>query len=153
MVTLLFWLSAGSYADVVGPDATGCPRGSVGTSNHGGAFCTPRPECTDECQDGERCASVGLCILEEERPCGGMTDPSKPCTYTHVEALGSCSEQGDCATGTCVVADRCMAAGCGGCDASGAVGAWVFWALLPLGLRRRHNSVRMEGECAGSDGS
>lgn len=143
MHLLVLWFAATSLADVVGPDATGCPRGSVGTSNHGGAYCTPAPECSAECQAGERCESVGLCVLEEERSCGGMIDPKYPCTYTHREALRTCRDQSDCATGTCEIAERCVAAGCGGCASPMGGAGWLLVGLVPLLARRRRSSRGM----------
>ena len=136
----LVWFGA-AYADVVGPDAKSCPPGSVGSSNHGGPFCVPA-ECADGCRDGARCESTSLCVLEEERACGGMTTPTDPCTYTHIEAFDECQTDADCAQGTCVTADRCVEeGGLGiGCSNSSTAPSLAFGlAAVGLGLlgRRR----------------
>lgn len=138
-MNLLVLLASISFADVVGPDATGCPRGSYGTSNHGGSFCTPSAECSagETCNDGESCQTVSLCILEEERPCGGMVTEKEKCTYTHREVFGRCSDQSDCDQGTCVTADRCVSASACGCAHGGPASALLLLGLLPLWARRR----------------
>lgn len=93
-----------AMADVVGPEPEDCPAGSVGAANHSGGFCRPAP-CG--CTEGDACEPVPLCVLQEERPCGGMQDPEVPCTYIHVEAFGPCVRDLDCRTGRCITDDWC----------------------------------------------
>lgn len=140
---MLAFLMLPALADVVGPNPTDCPPGSIGTANHNGPYCTPST-CENGCADGQECRTVGLCILEEERNCGGMQDPENPCTYTHVEATAACEGPTDCGGDTtCVMAERCVeTAGTCGCDtASGPAAAMVLLGLVPLALRRRRDRV------------
>lgn len=133
-----------AHADVVGPDATGCPYGSVGTSNHGGPYCVPQPECggtaDDACNNGTECNEVELCVLVEERPCGGMTTPGEECTYTHREAFEPGANE-SCGTdegafsraSRCVEPKGCTTAPMGALGASGA----LLLGLALLARRRR----------------
>ena len=137
----LLLLCSLALADVVGPDPTNCPPGSRGTSNHSGPYCVPAT-CDNGCPDGESCTSTRLCILEEERPCGGMVDPGEPCTYTHIEATGACDDQSDCTgSATCVTADRCTAPSLCGCSTLGPPSLVLLLGLLPLALRRRRGKA------------
>ena len=144
----MFLLLSVAMADVVGPGPTDCPAGSSPDAYHGGPFCAPQT-CTDSvCPGGDSCEPAGLCVLVEERECGGLTDPENPCTFTHTEALGVCETSDDCAGDIpCVVENRCVppqgAAGCG-CSANTVLPAAVFGlGLLPLiGRRRRTGSAR-----------
>lgn len=128
-------------ADVVGPEPEDCPAGSIGTSNHSGAYCTPRLCADSPCDDGV-CETTGLCVLEEERQCGGMTTPGSPCTYTHREVFGTCEGDGDCSEGSCVIDEYCVDPSskdseiCG-CASTGGPTAVLLLGLLPLALRRR----------------
>ncbi|MBX2804314.1 MAG: hypothetical protein KTR31_42020 [Myxococcales bacterium] len=136
---LVGWMSMLAHADAIGPDAEGCPTGARGTANHNGSFCIPEPTCDAGCDADRSCERTSLCILEEERPCGGMTTPGTECTYTHVEVTDTCSADGACAVGECVVADRCVEPSFGPRCATGVgpAGAFSLAMLLPLLARRR----------------
>jgi len=138
MITLML-LGAVAHADAVGPPAEGCPAGARGTSDHGGQYCTTEPVCEDTCDDDRQCSSTSLCVLEEERTCGGNSSSNDDCTYTYIEVTGTCSGGGSCDVGTCVVADRCVEPKLGlGCTTTGAPSALVagLGVLLLLGAGR-----------------
>ncbi|MCB9689837.1 MAG: hypothetical protein H6738_23375 [Alphaproteobacteria bacterium] len=103
---LLFLLVAPiARADVVRPPPEPCVPGSRVSHSHSGSFCTPA-SC-DGCE-GE-CRPVGLCVVEEDRRCGGRSSHRDPeCRFHAVIAKGACETDADCATGACVVADRCV---------------------------------------------
>jgi MYXO-CTERM domain-containing protein len=129
-------------ADVVNPEPTNCPPGSVGTSSHAGEWCTPAPTCEEQvCADS--CREIGLCVTETEEECGGMQpDTGEPCTFIRTEVHGRCRTQDDCDAGTCIVEERCVDRGplsCGCASSSAVSAASAFVVLLVLGgtLRMR----------------
>ncbi|MCA9569708.1 MAG: hypothetical protein KC656_17815 [Myxococcales bacterium] len=139
-------LVAAALADAVPSPPDDCPPGSVGTTGHSGAYCTPEPTCQATCEAAdEQCLPVGLCILEATRPCGGMQDPeAPPCTYLHREAFGTCTTQDECSEGTCTTEDRCVTPEEVGTPACGCASRpsplWLApLALLPLAARRRRS--------------
>lgn len=134
---MLLSLFSLALADVVGPPATNCPPGSYGTSSHGGPYCVPNEPDPDTCPDGAIAREVGLCVLEEVRPCTGNAEPD--CTYVHREALKACNDELDCVEENvpCEIAERCVEPGLCGCDQSGPAAGFVLLGLLPLLTRRR----------------
>ncbi|MCA9490467.1 MAG: hypothetical protein KC621_11105 [Myxococcales bacterium] len=154
---LLLLVAPIARADVVRPPTEPCTPGSRVSHSHSGSFCTPA-SC-DGCE-GE-CRPVGLCVVEEDRPCGGRRAHRDPdCQFHAVIAKGACETDADCAAGSCVVADRCVQGappraipqpepeaptgtspqGSFLCSTSTAAPALVFaLGLLPLYRRRRIN--------------
>lgn len=129
--------SLSARADAVPPPPEDCPPGALGQTGHDGPYCTPST-CDGTCEEGRTCRSIGLCVVTEERPCGGMTTPGETCTYQHVEALGTCNDQADCTTGgECQIADRCVESGCGCATGASPVAAVLLGGLLPLAVARR----------------
>ena len=118
MVLAALFLSVPAYADVVGPEPEDCPSGSIGTASHAGEWCMPWLCAERACELGTTCENTGLCVLEEERACGGDTSGT-PCTYTHREVFGPCETTDDCASGTCVTAEYCVEPAPPGNDTSG----------------------------------
>lgn len=117
-----------AQADVVNPEPTNCPQGSIGASSHLGEWCTP-DLCTSttECEDGQTCASRGLCIEEDT-----TTDSAQERSRTLV--LDTCEEQADCREGTCTFLEVCASEGLfGGSDDGGCGGCGVTPAGSPLG--------------------
>lgn len=128
-------------ADVVNPEPTNCPPGSVGTSSHAGEWCTPAPTC-DEQACADSCREVGLCVTETEEECGGMVPDTGDCTFTKVEVHGRCRDQGDCDVGTCIVEERCvergpLSCGCASTSPVGVVSALAGLLALGATLRMR----------------
>jgi hypothetical protein len=124
----------------VASEPESCPIGAEPVTAHA-PYCTPGT-CEGGCDAGDTCRSAGLCVIDEQRQCGG--NASGDCTYQHVEALSACSSQADCAAGTCVVADRCApevlapgAAGCGCTSGWSAATGFMLLALLPWVTRKR----------------
>ena len=134
-----WWFGALALADIVPDLPANCPAGSVGTTNHTGAYCTP-DECeVDACGTGQACESTGLCVIREERPCGGLQDPNQPCTFSYVEAVSPCETQADCSNGAqCENEPVCIAPRACGCSSSMGFPAVMFLVgLLPFAWRRR----------------
>ncbi len=139
-----------AHADAVEGPPEDCPDGQVGTTDHIGPRCVPL-ECTDGTCDEGPCTHAGMCVVEEERQCGGMTTPGSPCTFTFVEAFDLCDNDDDCSQGTCVVADYCLdtssksqgGGACGGCTTGAAASAVWIAGMLPLlfGLARRRTTA------------
>jgi MYXO-CTERM domain-containing protein len=107
LVILAALLSLPAHADVVNPPPEDCPSGAVGTAGHGGEWCTPDPCVDGQCALGTTCETTGLCVLEEERPCGGQSSGT-PCTFVYREAFGPCDDDGACDEGTCVTDEYCV---------------------------------------------
>lgn len=139
MVCAALLLSMRAHADAISPPPEDCPSGSIGTASHVGQWCTPHLCAEQPCGD-RTCETTGLCVLEEERDCGGQT--GSPCTFTYREAFGPCELDTDCTEGTCVTDDYCVEpakadTGCG-CSSAGGASMVFLLGLLPLaGARRR----------------
>ena len=145
MFTLLLVASL-AWADAVDMPPDNCPTGAEGTSSHSGTWCIPT-ECSsdDECSDTP-CSEqeIGLCVeTEEDVSCGGwMPDTGEPCTFTRRTAHGTCTEQSDCAVGTCEFDRRCansIASRCAGCSSSpsGWAGALLGGLITLIAVRLR----------------
>jgi MYXO-CTERM domain-containing protein len=141
------WMAGLALADVVNPPPEDCPSGAIGQSGHIGEWCAPHVCAERPCADDQTCETTGLCVVEEEVDCGGMTDPNNPCTFLKREAFGACEVDADCDQGTCITDDYCVDEGkvgggdlCG-CSSTGGASFVVLLALLPLGLRRRRASA------------
>ncbi len=107
---MLLLLGSLALADVVGPEPTSCPAGSIGRSNHSGSWCEAT-HCDEDCPDGA-CREIGLCVDAREVGCGGMQpDTAEPYTFLKEEALRRCRTDADCDVGSCVVEDRCATGG------------------------------------------
>lgn len=146
VLALLFAASL-AHADAVGPDPTGCPPGSRGTSSHAGEWCEPT-ECDTraECAEGERCETQGLCIEVQTRECGGnRPDTAEPCFFDMRIAHGTCRDDDDCDVGSCEIATRCVGGGlgsgacrgCSGPEGMPAAFAGVLLLVAAAGLRVR----------------
>jgi hypothetical protein len=118
----------------VASEPESCPIGAVPVAAHT-PLCAPGT-CEGGCEDGETCRPIGLCVIDEERPCSGYST-STDCTYQHIEAVSTCLSQADCDAGTCIVEDRCAAAGCGCTSGWSAATGFALLALLPWVTRKR----------------
>jgi hypothetical protein len=132
-----------AHADAVGPLPEDCPSGSIGASSHAGNWCTPWLCEERDCELGTTCENTGLCVLEEERECGGQTS-GEPCTFTYREAFGPCETDDDCDQGRCVTDDYCVeptppdeASSCGCSTGAGASMVFLLGLLPLLGARRQ----------------
>ena len=154
LLALALLLPCPAFADAIGPPPDTCPPGAVGESSHEGAWCQPSTCSTDgHCPDGSKCREgVGLCVSQQEVPCGGLYPPElEPCTTTLIEAHGSCTTDSDCTRGTCQTAPRCVpdwnpvakvkkGCGCSVQPTGSGLGAALLLGLglaLRLRLRRR----------------
>jgi hypothetical protein len=149
LIGLTLW-TATAHADVVDMPPEDCPPGSMGQTGHSGTWCEATA-CDGDgaCEEGT-CREYGLCVVVEERECGGQQpDTAEPCTFTVHEALGPCDEPSDCDRGTCEVVDRCVrggAFGAGGCGCaqvpSGRVAFGVGLVALAGAAWARRRGVR-----------
>ena len=96
-----------AWGDAIGMFDVDCPPGSEVTFKHIGHWCAPVP-CTETCPSNDCIADVGLCINVTTEPCGRRSSAEEPCTWEKTEALGLCSTDADCATGSCIREDRCV---------------------------------------------
>jgi uncharacterized protein (TIGR03382 family) len=142
---IVMWMALAAHADVVDTPPE-CPSGAIGRTGHTGTWCAPQFCAESPCGDDRECENTGMCVFEEERPCGGMTTPSEPCTFLYQEHFGPCETDEDCSEGSCVVADYCVepesskvgGGGEDGCGCSSSSGAPVVFllGLLPLAALR-----------------
>ncbi|MCB9594999.1 MAG: hypothetical protein H6719_19940 [Sandaracinaceae bacterium] len=118
-------LASPAAADDLAPPPEDCPRGSVGTTEHAGEWCTAtRCASDDDCTPaGLRrqgvdqyhaagamvCREVALCVLEESYTLGGLW-PDEPPTATRRIARGACVDGRCPAGGECGAERRCVLA-------------------------------------------
>ncbi|MBX3271713.1 MAG: hypothetical protein KF729_15710 [Sandaracinaceae bacterium] len=105
-LSLLLVIPSAVLADAVGPidPAVTCPRGARVEVNHCGTVCVPRRcAATSECQPGETCAAVSVCVADEPY-CGGWS------MAPYERAHGACDASGGCSTGECRAFSGCVAA-------------------------------------------
>lgn len=98
-------LAGTAAADVVPPEPTDCPAGSIGATCHGGPFC--RPDTCDtqaDCDAGFICEDTQACISTID--CGGIGGPAPTDAFE-----GLCGGDGSCATGTCEARKLCLPEG------------------------------------------
>ena len=101
-------LPAAGLADVIMLSQGNCPAGSVGRFYHSGRRCEPDVCVTDrECDYGMVCRDgMGLCLVSQEKDYTGIDGKVRSAVQTRV--TGICQSDDHCASGSCVVARRCV---------------------------------------------
>lgn len=101
-----------ALADAIDPAPYDCPRGSVGQSNHNGAWCQPTI-CTDDsdCSSGKVCSEdvIAFCTETRTMDCGGLSHWDDDCTETRTMVHHPCGANDGCALGRCETVRRCAA--------------------------------------------
>ena len=140
-----------AFADALWMPDEACPKGSEWNVSHSASFCSPTV-CSADCAGS--CREVGLCVVDMQMSCNsGRLPDEEPCWFDASVASGTCDDDGDCAEGICVVAERCTKSplkeglkkaaktvedttGCG-CSSSFAPSWLGALLVLAAGLRRR----------------
>ncbi len=142
-----------ALADALGMGLFDCPRGSLEEVNHNGVWCEASVCTSDADCGGTVCSeeAISLCVETSTMPCGGLGGLLEDeCTETRNTVIHRCGPGGECVSGACQTARRCVytraapethTGSKSGCQTSGLGGLLLLLAGL-FGRARPVDSVR-----------
>jgi len=107
-VTLLLGLALADALPIAYHD---CPRGSALDTSHNGTWCEVSTCSSDAECDGMVCSeeAIALCVEASTTRCGGLGGKANgQCTETRNTAVHRCGPGGQCVSGSCETAKRCV---------------------------------------------